>query len=141
MTDEMLALAEANRREAGIENVEFLKGFIEAVPLPPNSVDVVISNCVINLSADKSAVFAEIARVLKLGARLGVTDVVASDELSPEDGAARGSYVGCIAGAVSFSEYRTGLEAVGLTDVEVTATHSVAEGMYSAIVRAKKPAA
>ncbi|MGH7316800.1 MAG: arsenite methyltransferase [Candidatus Rokuibacteriota bacterium] len=140
MTDEMLALALENKAKAGVDNVEFLKGHIEAVPLPADQIDVVISNCVVNLSADKPAVFVEMARVLKPGGRIGITDVVASDELGPEDRAARGSYVGCIAGALSFSEYRSGLEAVGFTDIEIEPTHPVADGMYSAIVRARKPA-
>ena len=113
MTDEMLALAQRNASEAGVTNVEFLKGQIEAIPLPADSVDVVISNCVINLAADKSAVFAEIARVLRPGGRMGVSDIVAEDALTAEQRAERGSYVGCIAGALSFSEYRAGLEAVG----------------------------
>ena len=139
MTDEMLALAQRNAREAGVGNVEFLKGQIEAIPLPADSVDVVISNCVINLAADKAAVFGEIARVLRPGGRMGVSDIVADDGLSAADRAERGSYVGCIAGALSFAEYRSGLTAAGLTDVSLTPTHQVAEGMYSAIVRATKP--
>jgi SAM-dependent methyltransferase len=139
MTDEMLALAQRNAAEAGATNVEFLKGHIEAIPLPADSVDVVISNCVINLAADKPAVFAEIARVLKPGGRMGVTDIVAEDALTPGQRAERGSYVGCIAGALSFSEFQSGLEAVGLTDVSVTPTHSVADGMHSAIIKAVKP--
>jgi SAM-dependent methyltransferase len=140
MTDEMLALAQRNAAEAGATNVEFLKGHIEAIPLPADSVDVVISNCVINLAVDKSAVFREIARVLKPGGRMGVTDIVAEDGLTPEQRAERGSYAGCIAGALSFSEFQAGLEAVGLTDVSVTPTHTVSEGMVSAIVKATKPA-
>jgi SAM-dependent methyltransferase len=140
MTDEMLALAQSNASEAGATNVEFLKGHIEAIPLPADSVDVVISNCVINLAADKTAVFREIARVLKPGGRMGVTDIVAEDYLSAEDRAAQGSYAGCIAGALSFAEFQAGLEAVGLTDVSLTPTHSVADGMVSAIVKATKPA-
>ncbi len=139
MTDEMLALAMRNAAEAGVTNVEFVRGKIEDIPLPAGSVDVVISNCVINLAADKSAVFREIARVLKPGGRMGVTDVVADDRLTPEARAERGSFVGCIAGALSFSEYRAGLEAVGLVDVSVTPTHEVADGMVSAIVKASKP--
>jgi SAM-dependent methyltransferase len=140
MTDEMLALAGRNAAEAGATNVEFLKGHIEAIPLPADSVDVVISNCVINLAADKPAVFREIARVLKPGGRMGVTDIVADDELTPAERSERGSFAGCIAGALSFSEFRSGLEAVGLTDVSITATHDVAPGMVSAIVKATKPA-
>ncbi len=140
MTDEMLELARSNAREAGATNVEFRKGTIERLPLADASVDVVISNCVINLASDKGAVFAEIARVLRPGGRMGVSDIVADDLLSPEQRAERGSYVGCIAGALSFREFRTGLHAVGLTDIEVVPTRQVADGMHSAIVRATKPA-
>ena len=139
MTDEMLALAQANARETGATNVEFLKGQIEAIPLPADSVDVVISNCVINLAADKPSVFREIARVLRPGGRMGVTDIVAEDRLTPEQRAERGSYAGCIAGALSMSEFRSGLAAAGLTDVSITATHAVGDGMVSAIVKATKP--
>ncbi|KAB1149465.1 arsenite methyltransferase [Streptomyces luteolifulvus] len=141
MTDEMLALALANAEKAGAANVEFLKGAIETIPLPAGTIDVVISNCVINLSVDKPAVFAETFRVLKPGGRIGVSDVVAEDGLSPEQRAERGDYVGCIAGALSFAEYREGLEAAGFTGVEITSTHLVADGMHSAIVRAVKPSA
>jgi arsenite methyltransferase len=139
MTDEMLALAQRNAREAGATNVEFLKGHIEAIPLPAESIDVVISNCVINLAADKAAVFREIARVLKPGGRMGVSDIVSEDSLTAEQRAERGSFVGCIAGALSFSEYETGLRGAGLTDVSVAPTHRVAEGMHSAIIKATKP--
>jgi SAM-dependent methyltransferase len=139
MTDEMLALAQRNAAEAGATNVEFLKGHIEAIPLPADSVDVVISNCVINLAADKTAVFREIARVLKPGGRMGVTDIVAEDALTPEERAERGSFAGCIAGALSFSEFRAGLEAVGLSDITLTRTHDVADGIVSAIIQARKP--
>jgi len=139
MTDEMLDLARANAAKASAANVIFLKGFIEEVPLPDDTVDVVISNCVINLSTDKPAVIREIARVLKPGGRVGVSDIVADDDLTPADRAARGSYVGCIAGALSFSEYRALLSTAGLTDVEVEATHEVTNGMHGAIVRARKP--
>src|SRR3954453_10076923 len=131
MTDEMLALAQRNAAEAGATNVEFLKGTIEAIPLPADSVDVVISNCVINLAADKPAVFREIARVLKPGGRMGITDIVAEDALSPEDRAERGWWVGCIAGALSIDEMRWGLKEAGLTGVSVTPTHAVADGMLS----------
>ncbi|MEU4804498.1 arsenite methyltransferase [Actinosynnema sp. NPDC023587] len=140
MTEEMLSLALANAREAGATNVEFLKGTIEAVPLPANTIDVVISNCVVNLSVDKPAVFAEMARVLVPGGRIGISDVVADDHLTPDQRAERGSYVGCIAGALSFAEYRDHLTAAGFTDVEITPTHQVAEDMYSAIIRATRPA-
>jgi arsenite methyltransferase len=139
MTDEMLALAQKNAAEAGATNVEFLKGQIEAIPLPAASVDVVISNCVINLAADKPSVFREIARVLRPGGRIGISDIVAEDALTPQQRAERGSYVGCIAGALSFGEYETGLREVGLTNVSVTSTHLVTDGMHSAIVKATKP--
>ncbi|MEV6505495.1 arsenite methyltransferase [Streptomyces sp. NPDC051642] len=139
MTDEMLRLALANAEKAGATNVEFLKGTIEAIPLPADTVDVVISNCVINLSVDKPAVFAETFRVLRPGGRLGVSDVVADDSLTAGQRAERGDYVGCIAGALSFAEYRDGLEAAGFTDVSITPTHPVADGMHSALVRATKP--
>jgi arsenite methyltransferase len=139
MTEEMLALARANATKAGATNVEFLKGTIESIPLPAEAVDVVISNCVINLSVDKPAVFAETFRVLTPGGRIGVSDVVAEDTLTPAQRTERGSYVGCIAGALSMSEYRTGLTAAGFTDVEITPTHEVADGMHSAIIRAVKP--
>jgi SAM-dependent methyltransferase len=139
MTDEMLTLAQRNAAEAGAQNVEFLKGHIEAIPLPAESVDVVISNCVVNLAADKPSVFREIARVLRPGGRIGISDIVADDTLTSEQRAERGSYVGCIAGALSFGEFEAGLRQVGLTDVSVTPTHSVADGMHSAIIRATKP--
>ncbi|MFJ4632219.1 MULTISPECIES: arsenite methyltransferase [unclassified Streptomyces] len=141
MTEEMLALALANAEKAGATNVEFLKGTIEAIPLPANTIDVVISNCVINLSTDKPAVFAETFRVLRPGGRIGLSDVVADDALTPGQRAERGDYVGCIAGALSFTEYRTGLEAAGFTDIEITPTHPVADGMHSAIVHATRPPA
>jgi arsenite methyltransferase len=141
MTDEMLALAQRNARDAGVANVHFLKGVIEEIPLPAESVDVVISNCVINLSTDKTAVLTEIARVLKPGGRVGVSDVVAEDRLSPAERAQRGSYVGCIAGALSKTEYEAGLEAVGLEDVSVEFTHGVVDGMHGAIVKAVKAVA
>jgi len=136
MTDEMLALAQQNAREAGVTNVHFLKGVIEEIPLPAASVDVVISNCVINLSVDKPAVLMEMARVLKPGGRIGISDVVAEDRLSAAERAARGSYVGCIAGALSKSEYEAGLEAAGFEEVSVEFTHEVADGMHGAIVKA-----
>ncbi len=140
MTDEMLALAQRNAAEAGATNVEFLKGQIEAIPLPAESIDVVISNCVVNLAADKTAVFAEIARVLRPGGRIGISDIVAEDGLDAAQRAERGSYAGCIAGALSISEFRTGLEAVGMTDISITPSHLVTDGMISAIIRASKPA-
>jgi arsenite methyltransferase len=139
MTDEMLDLARRNAAEAGASNVEFLRGHIEDIPLPNNTVDVVISNCVINLSLDKPAVFASVHRVLRPGGRLGVSDVVAENHLSATDRGERGAWVGCIAGALSIAEYEQGLTAAGFVDVEITPTHQVADGMHSAIVKARKP--
>ncbi|MDX2683565.1 arsenite methyltransferase [Streptomyces soliscabiei] len=141
MTDEMLELALSNAEKAGATNVEFLKGAIEAIPLPANTIDVVISNCVINLSTDKPAVFTETFRVLKPGGRIGVSDVVADDTLTPAQRGERGDFAGCIAGVLSFAEYREGLQAAGFADVEIAPTHAVADGMHSAIVRAVKPVA
>ena len=140
MTEEMLTLARANAAKAGAVNVEFLKGEIEALPLPDQAVDVVISNCVINLSTDKPAVLAEMFRVLVPGGRIGISDVVAEDHLSPAERAAAGSYVGCIAGALSRTEYLDGLAAAGFADASVTFTNEAAPGLYSAIIRAVKAA-
>lgn len=139
MTDAMLALARRNAAEAGATNVAFLRGTIEAVPLPDASVDVIVSNCVINLSVDKPAVFAEMQRVLRPGGRVGLSDVVADDALSPAERAERGEWVGCIAGALSFGEYRAGLEAAGFQEVSLTPTHPVADGMHSVLVKARRP--
>jgi SAM-dependent methyltransferase len=139
MTDEMLGLAQENARTAGATNVHFLKGLIEDIPLPAASADVVISNCVVNLSPEKEKVLAEITRVLRPGGRIAISDVVAEDRLSPAERAERGSHVGCIAGALSISEYRDGLTAAGLVDVEIELTHAVADGMHGAIVRGHKP--
>ncbi len=139
MTEEMLALARNNAAAAGVANVEWLKGVIETIPLPAETVDVVISNCVINLSTDKPAVFAEMFRVLKPGGRIGVSDVVAEDRLTPEERAERGCFVGCIAGALAKTEYEQLLAAVGFAGVSVVFTHSVADGLHSAIVKALKP--
>ena len=140
MTEEMLELARANAARAGAVNVEFRKGQIEDLPLPDVSVDVVISNCVINLSTDKPAVLAEMYRVLIPGGRIGIADVVAEDHLTHADRAAAGSYVGCIAGALSRAEYLDGLAAAGFADASVTFTHEAAPGMHSAIIRAVRPA-
>lgn len=140
MTEEMLALARANAAKAGAANVEFLKGQIEAIPLPAGTVDVVISNCVINLSTDKPAVLAEMFRVLAPGGRIGISDVVAEDHLTRAQRAERGSYVGCIAGALSRREYLDGLAAAGFTDASVKFTYRAAPGLHGAIVRATKPA-
>jgi SAM-dependent methyltransferase len=140
MTDEMLALAEANKAKAGLENVEFRKGTIEDIPLPDATVDVVISNCVINLSTDKPAVLREMFRVLVPGGRIGISDVVAEDHLTPADRAERGTYVGCIAGALTRQEYLHGLRTAGFIQASVEYTHQAAPGMHSATVRATKPA-
>ena len=138
MTEEMLDLARRNAVEAKIANVTFLQGLIEEIPLPDSSVDVVISNCVINLSTDKPSVLREIGRVLRPGGRIGISDVVAEDRLEPAQRAERGSYVGCIAGALSTSEYANGLRAAGFDDISVEFTHEVADGMHGAIVKAVK---
>jgi arsenite methyltransferase len=140
MTDDMLKLARRSAAKAGAANVEFRKGQIEDLPLPDASVDVVISNCVINLSVDKPAVLAEMFRVLVPGGRIGIADVVAEDHMSPADRAAAGSYVGCIAGALSRSEYLDGLTTAGFADASVTFTTEAAPGLHSAIIRAVKPA-
>ena len=139
MTEEMLDLARDNARQAGAENVEFLRGQIEAIPLPDGSVDVIISNCVINLSGDRPAVFAESFRVLRPGGRLGLSDILAEDHFTPAERIERGGQVGCIAGAPSFAEYRDGLARAGFTGVSITPTHQVADGVHAAIVRAAKP--
>ncbi len=140
-TPEMLDLARRNAADARVTNVEFLEGHIEAIPLPDASIDVVISNCVINLSPDKPAVFREMYRVLRAGGRIGISDVVTEDRLSDEERRQRGSYVGCIAGALPVGEYATGLRAAGFVDVSITFTHEVGDGVHSAIVKATKPAA
>ena len=139
MTDEMLELARATAAKAGTPNVEFLKGTIEDVPLPDASVDVVISNCVVNLSVDKPKVISEMYRVLLPGGRIGISDVVAEDDLTPTERAERGSYVGCIAGSLSRAEYLADLAAAGFADASVRFTHHVADGMHSAIIQATKP--
>jgi len=136
MTEEMLALAIRNRDEAGATNVEFLKGYIEDVPLPANTVDVIISNCVINLSTDKPSVFSEMHRILRPGGRIGISDVVADDDLGPAERAERGSYVGCIAGALSFAEFADGLRAAGFADISITSMDEPVPGIHSAIIRA-----
>jgi SAM-dependent methyltransferase len=141
MTDEMLELARTNAAKAEAHNVEFIKGAIEETPLPDSSVDVIISNCVVNLSVDKPAVLRSMFRVLRAGGRIGISDVVAEDGLTRADRAERGSYVGCTAGALSREEYLDGLAAAGFTDPEVTFGHQAAPGMHAAIVHATKPAA
>jgi SAM-dependent methyltransferase len=139
MTEEMLDLARANAQQAGAENAEFLLGQIEAIPLPDNSVDVIISNCVINLSTDRPAVFAESFRVLRPGGRLGISDILAEDHLTPAQRTESGDQVGCVAGAPSFTEYRDGLTRAGFTGISITPTHQVAHGVHAATVRAVKP--
>ena len=141
MTTEMIELARANAATAGARNVEFLHGTIEDVPLPAQAVDVVISNCVINLSVDKPTVIAEMFRVLRPGGRIGISDVVAENHLTPAERAERGSYVGCIAGALSSDEYLQQLAAVGFVDASVRYTADVADGMHNAIIQAVKPGA
>jgi arsenite methyltransferase len=140
MTDEMLELARRNAAEAGVTNAHFLKGEIEAIPLPAASMDVVISNCVVNLSTNKPQVLREVFRVLRPSGRVGISDVVAEDRLAPEARAERGSYVGCIAGALSKGEYERGLAEAGFEAISVTFTHEVADGIHAAIVQARKAA-
>jgi arsenite methyltransferase len=139
MTDEMLALARENQRKAGVENVEWLRGQIEDVPLPAETVDVVISNCVINLSADKPKVLAEVARVLKPGGRFAVSDVIADEDMDAATRAEMSQRTGCIAGALTRREFEDAAAAAGLVDVEITETHRVHEKAASAIIRARKP--
>jgi SAM-dependent methyltransferase len=139
MTDEMLELARANAAEAGVENVEFIKGYIEDIPLPEGSVDVVVSNCVLNLSGDKPKVLAEAARVLKPGGRFAVSDVIASPDMDEATKADMEQWTGCIAGALTEEEFRSGLEAAGFTDIDIRPTHQVHEHASSAIIRARKP--
>lgn len=141
MTHEMLDLARRNADRAGVTNVRFLEGRIEEIPLPDASVDVILSNCVVNLSPDKPAVMREAHRVLRAGGRLGISDVVAEDHLTPAQRAERGDWVGCIAGALSRSEYLAVLDDAGFADAEITFTHSVADGLHGAIIRAVKPSA
>jgi SAM-dependent methyltransferase len=139
MTDEMLALARENQRKAGVENVEWLRGEIEAIPLPAESVDVVISNCVINLSGDKPRVLAEAARVLKPGGRFAVSDVIADEDMDEATRADMAQWTGCIAGALTRREFEQALLDAGLEQVEIVATHRVNDHAGSAIVRARKP--
>ncbi len=139
MTGEMLNLAQDNAAQAGASNAEFLHGHIESIPLPDESADVIISNCVINLSGNKAAVFAESFRVLRPGGRFGVSDILAEGHLTAADRTERGRHVGCIAGALSFTEYRDGLAMAGFADISITPTHEVTDGMHSAIIRAIKP--
>ncbi len=139
MTDEMLALARANAAEAGVENVEFHKGFIEEIPLADDSTDVVISNCVLNLSADKPKVLREVARVLRPGGRFAISDVVADEDMDDATRADMQAYTGCIAGALTRREFEQALTNAGLVDVGIRETHRVHEHAISAIIRARKP--
>jgi ubiquinone/menaquinone biosynthesis C-methylase UbiE len=140
MTDEMLALARSNAANAGVENVEFVKGYIEDIPLPDDSVDVVISNCVINLAGNKRKVLAETARVMKPGGRFAVSDVIADADMDEATRADMAAYTGCIAGALTEAEFRAALAAAGLEDIEIRETHREHASASSAIVRARKPA-
>jgi arsenite methyltransferase len=139
MTDEMLELARANAREAGVENVEFVKGYIEEIPLADESVDVVISNCVINLAADKRKVLRETARVLRRGGRFAVSDVIADPDMDEATRADMRQWTGCIAGALTREEFEQALAEAGLEEIEITETHRVHEHAGSAIIRARKP--
>jgi ubiquinone/menaquinone biosynthesis C-methylase UbiE len=140
MTDEMLDLARRNAADAGVENVEFVKGYLEQLPLPDSSVDVVISNCVINLSGDKPKVLAEAARVLRPGGRFAVSDVIADEDMDEQTRADMAAWTGCIAGALTEPEFRAALQAAGLTDIEVRETHRVHQHAAAAIIGARKPA-
>jgi ubiquinone/menaquinone biosynthesis C-methylase UbiE len=139
MTDEMLDLARANAAQAGLANVEFLKGYIEQIPLPDQSVDVVISNCVINLAGDKPAVIGEAARVLKPGGRFAVSDVIADPDMDDATRADMRQWTGCIAGALTRAEFEHALYAAGFDDIEIRETHRVHEHAAAAIIRARKP--
>jgi arsenite methyltransferase len=139
MTPEMLDLARRNAAEAGVDNVEFLHGYLEEIPLPDASVDVVISNCVINLTADKRAVLREAARVLRPGGRFAVSDVIADPDMDTATRADMQQWTGCVAGALTQTEFERALTVVGLVDAEIHLTHRVHEHAASAIVRARKP--
>jgi arsenite methyltransferase len=139
MTDEMLALARANQAKSGVDNVHWLKGHIEDIPLPAETIDVVLSNCVINLSTDKPQVLRETARVLKPGGRFAVSDVIADPGMDDATRSDLAQYVGCIAGALTADEYVRHLTDAGMTDIEITETHRVHERAGSAIIRARKP--
>ena len=140
MTDEMLANARANASAAGVDNVEFVKGYIEELPLADDSVDVVISNCVINLSADKHRVLREAARVMRPGGRFAVSDVIADEDMDAATRADMQQWTGCIAGALTRAEFEQALAAAGLVDIDIRETHRVHEHAGSAIIRARKPA-
>jgi SAM-dependent methyltransferase len=139
MTPGMLELARTNAAEAGADNVEFLDGYLEDIPLPDASVDVVLSNCVINLAADKGVVLAEAARVLRPGGRFAVTDIVADAGIDEATRTDMEQWAGCLAGALTEAEYRSALISAGIAEVEVIETHRVHEHAFSAVVRACKP--
>ncbi len=139
MTDEMLALARENQRKAGLENVEWLRGQIEDIPLPAETVDVVISNCVINLSGDKQRVLGEAARVLRPGGRFAISDVIADEDMDDATRADMAAWTGCIAGALTHREFEQALSAAGFEEIEIEETHRVHDSAASAIVRARKP--
>jgi arsenite methyltransferase len=139
MTGEMIAVARENQRRAGIDNAEFLEGYIESIPLPAETLDVVLSNCVVNLSPDKAVVFGEVFRVLKPGGRVAIYDIVADRPIHADERADRDAWAACLTGAISRGEYRSGLEAVGFRDVVLDESHTVAPGFSSVVVRAAKP--
>lgn len=139
MTDEMLELARRNQREAGVENVEFLRGEIEQIPLPDDSVDVIISNCVINLSGDKPKVLGEAARVLKPGGQFAVSDVIADPDMDDDTRQDMQAWTGCIAGALTRDEFERFLHEAGFEAIEIEETHRVHEQAASAIIRATLP--
>ena len=140
MTDEMLELARANAAEAGVKNVEFVTGYLEDLPLADGAVDVVISNCVINLSGDKPRVLREAARVLRAGGRFAVSDVIADRGMDEQTRADMAAWTGCVAGALTEAEFRAALDDAGLEDIEIRETHRVHEHAGAAIIRAGKPA-
>jgi ubiquinone/menaquinone biosynthesis C-methylase UbiE len=139
MTDEMLELARANAAQAGVGNVEFLKGYLEQIPLPDASVDVVISNCVINLVGDKPRVIREAARMLRAGGRFAVSDVIADPDMDAQTRADMAAWTGCVAGALTEAEFRDALERAGFEQIEIRETHRVHEHATAAIIRARKP--
>jgi arsenite methyltransferase len=139
MTDEMLALARSNAAEAGVENAEFVKGYLEAIPLRDATVDVVISNCVLNLCADKAVVIREAARVLRSGGRFAISDVIADPDMDEATTADMAAWTGCVAGALTEAEFRAALHGAGLAEIEIRPTHRVHEHATAAIIRARKP--
>ncbi len=138
MTDKMLELARRNAADAGVVNAEFVKGYLEDIPLPDASVDVVISNCVVNLSGDKPRALREAARVLKPGGRFAISDVIADEDMDDTTRADMEAWTGCIAGALTETEFREQLAAVGLSDVGIQPTHRVHTHARAAIIRANR---